>query len=93
MVIHVLKGGKTLRVEVFCENKKAAEEIVTRFGGRVKQLKNADWQKPAEIPASERCQAPQRERARGAKLRRFERARELGSTHRADKGHKKRPRS
>ena len=51
LVIHVLKGGKTLRVEVFCENKKAAEEIVTRFGGRVKQLKNADWQKPAEIPA------------------------------------------
>ena len=36
---------------VFCENKKAAEEIVTRFGGRVKQHKNADWQKPAEIPA------------------------------------------
>jgi ribosomal protein L11 methyltransferase len=51
LVIHVLKGGKTLRVEVFCESKKDAESIVQRFGGRVKQLKNADWQKPVEIPA------------------------------------------
>jgi ribosomal protein L11 methyltransferase len=50
LVIHVLKGGKTLRVEVFCESKKDAEAIVVRFGGRVKQLKNADWQKPVAVP-------------------------------------------
>ncbi|BCX48626.1 50S ribosomal protein L11methyl transferase [Haloferula helveola] len=49
-VVHVLKGGKTLRVEVFCETKKDAEAIVERFGGRVKRLKNADWQKPVTVP-------------------------------------------
>lgn len=51
LVIHVLKGGKTLRVEVFCESEGDAEAIVRRFGGRVKQLKSADWEKPVEVPA------------------------------------------
>ncbi|MGB6220388.1 50S ribosomal protein L11 methyltransferase [Haloferula sp.] len=50
LVIHVLKGGKTLRVEVFCEKQKDAEAIVERFGGRVKQLKSTDWMKPAPVP-------------------------------------------
>lgn len=50
LVIHVLKGGKTLRVEVFCEKEKDAEAIVERFGGRVKQLKSADWMKPVQVP-------------------------------------------
>jgi ribosomal protein L11 methyltransferase len=49
LVIHLLKGGKSLRVEVFCESKKAAEAIREQFGGRVRELKNADWQKPVEI--------------------------------------------
>lgn len=50
LVINLLKGGKTLRVEVFCESKPEASAIAERFGGRVRELKNADWQKPAEIP-------------------------------------------
>ncbi|GAA5480922.1 50S ribosomal protein L11 methyltransferase [Haloferula sargassicola] len=50
LVVHVLKGGKSLRVEVFCETGKDAEAIRERFGGRVRELKNADWQKPYQIP-------------------------------------------
>ena len=50
LVIHLLKGGKSLRVEVFCESRKAAESIRERFGGRVRELKHADWQKPVQIP-------------------------------------------
>ncbi|MEM9236513.1 MAG: 50S ribosomal protein L11 methyltransferase [Verrucomicrobiota bacterium] len=50
LVIHVLKGGKTLRVEVFCESREEGERIARRFGGRVKELKKDDWQKPVEVP-------------------------------------------
>ncbi|MBB5352834.1 ribosomal protein L11 methyltransferase [Haloferula luteola] len=49
LVIHLLKGGKSLRVEVFCESRKSAEAIMKQFGGRVRELKNADWQKPMEV--------------------------------------------
>lgn len=49
-VVHVLKGGKTVRVEVFCETKPDAEKIAEIFGGRVRELKSADWQKPVEVP-------------------------------------------
>lgn len=50
LVIELIKGGKTLRVQVYAESKAEAEAIVSRFGGRVRELKHADWQKPAEIP-------------------------------------------
>lgn len=50
LVIHVLKGGKTLRVEVFCASREEAEAIVARFGGRVKELHQDDWQRPVEVP-------------------------------------------
>lgn len=49
-VVHVLKGGKTVRVEVFCESEEEAQKIVGIFGGRVRELKSADWQKPVEAP-------------------------------------------
>lgn len=49
-VVHVLKGGRTLRVEVFRDTREEAEAIVERFGGRVRQLKDVDWQKPQSPP-------------------------------------------
>lgn len=49
-VVHVLKGGRTLRVQVFRESEKEAEAIVERFGGRVRQLKDADWKTPPPAP-------------------------------------------
>lgn len=48
-VLHVLKGGKSVRVEVFCATKKEAEAIATQFGGRIRELKKSDWQKAPEI--------------------------------------------
>lgn len=50
-VVHVLKGGRTLRVQVFRDRKEEAEAIVERFGGRVRKLKDVDWQKPPPAPA------------------------------------------
>lgn len=49
-VLHVLKGGKSVRVEVFCATKTEAEAIAKQFGGSVRKL-SADWKKAApEIP-------------------------------------------
>ena len=49
LVIHLLKGGKSVRVEVFCESRKSAEAIRERFGGRVREIRNSEWQKPLEV--------------------------------------------
>jgi ribosomal protein L11 methyltransferase len=50
-VLHVLKGGKSVRVEVFCAEKAEAEAIVTQFGGSIRKL-STDWKtKEVEIPA------------------------------------------
>ena len=43
-VMHVIKGGKSVRVEVFCETKAQADAISEQFGGSVRKL-SADWKK------------------------------------------------
>ncbi len=49
-VLHVLKGGKSVRVEVFCASKSEAEAIAKQFGGSVRKL-SADWKNAGpEIP-------------------------------------------
>lgn len=49
-VLHVLKGGRSVRVEVFCATKSEAEAIVRQFGGSVRKL-STDWKKATpEIP-------------------------------------------
>ena len=50
LVIEFLKGAKTLRIRVFCETAAQADDIRTRFGGTVKKVNKADWQKPVELP-------------------------------------------
>ena len=47
LAIEILKGGKTVRVEVYCEKKKEAEAIAEQFGGSVRTLAK-DWHK-AEV--------------------------------------------
>ena len=42
-VISEIKGGKSVRVEVYCENEQAALEIKEQFGGSVRALKNQNW--------------------------------------------------
>ena len=49
-VLHVLKGGKSVRVEVFCATKSGADAIAKQFGGSVRKM-SMDWKKAApQIP-------------------------------------------
>ena len=50
VVIEYVKGGKSVRVQVFCETKKEADKISEQFGGSVRKLISSDWQKNVEPP-------------------------------------------
>ena len=43
VVMNELKGGKSMRIEVYCETEKEAEEIQKEFGGSVRELKMKNW--------------------------------------------------
>ena len=42
-VISEIKGGKSVRVEVYCETLAEAEAIKSQFGGSVREVKNQNW--------------------------------------------------
>jgi ribosomal protein L11 methyltransferase len=42
-VISEIKGGKSIRVEVYCETEKDALGIQEQFGGSVRELKSRNW--------------------------------------------------
>lgn len=42
-VISEIKGGKSIRVEVYCETLEGAKKISQQFGGSVRELKSRDW--------------------------------------------------
>lgn len=50
LVIEYVKGGKSIRIQLFCETKKAADAVVAQFGGSVRQMASAEWNKPVEAP-------------------------------------------
>ncbi len=50
LVIEIIKGGKSIRVQLFCNTKKEADAIVAQFGGSVRKMTNAEWNKPVEAP-------------------------------------------
>ncbi len=50
LVIEMVKGGKSIRVRVFCENRKEADAIVAQFGGSVREMASAEWNKPVAPP-------------------------------------------
>lgn len=50
LVIEYIKGGKSVRVRLFCESEKAAAAVVKQFGGSVRQVKSEEWSKPAKLP-------------------------------------------
>ena len=50
LVIEIIKGGKSIRVRLFCETKKAADAIVRQFGGSVRQMAGGEWNKPVAPP-------------------------------------------
>ena len=42
-VIESLKGGKTIRITVYCETEDDAKTLKDYFGGRVREIKTEDW--------------------------------------------------
>ena len=50
LVIEYLKGGKSIRVRLFCNTEKDAKEVFKRFGGSVRKMAGSDWQKPVAPP-------------------------------------------
>ncbi len=46
-VLTTLPGGKTVRVEVYCERKADADKIQREFGGSLRTLKPQNWAAPA----------------------------------------------
>ena len=48
-VLTTMPGGKTVRVEVYCERKADAEKIQKEFGGSLRTLKPQNWAAPAAL--------------------------------------------
>ena len=42
-VLTRLKGGKSVRVDVYCEEEQDAEQIAEQFGGSIKKLADKNW--------------------------------------------------
>ena len=49
-VINELPSGKSIRVDVYCENEKDALAIMEQFGGRIRKLKHENWAAMAAPP-------------------------------------------
>ena len=50
LVIEYLKGAKSVRVRLFCETEKAAKAVFAQFGGSVRKMAGAEWNKPVAPP-------------------------------------------
>lgn len=50
LVIECLKGGKSIRVQVFCGTEKEAKAIAEQFGGSIRKVVHADWNKAVAPP-------------------------------------------
>ncbi|MCX6880799.1 MAG: 50S ribosomal protein L11 methyltransferase [Verrucomicrobia bacterium] len=50
LVIEIIKGGKSIRLRLFCESKTAAEKVVGQFGGSIRMLASAEWTRPVAPP-------------------------------------------
>lgn len=48
-VINEIKGGKSVRVEVYCETQEEAEAIQEQFGGSVRSVKEQNWAAITEV--------------------------------------------
>lgn len=50
LVIELIKGGKSIRIQLFCNTQQEADAVVAQFGGSVRKMANAEWNKPVEAP-------------------------------------------
>jgi ribosomal protein L11 methyltransferase len=49
-VMEYIKGGKSVRLQVYCKTEKEADGIKELFGGSIRKVKNSDWNKAPELP-------------------------------------------
>ena len=49
LVIEYLKGGKSVRLKLFCGTRKEAEDVQEQWGGSVRKM-SGDWKKPLSLP-------------------------------------------
>lgn len=49
-VLEYLKGGRSVRLQVYCGTREESEEIFQNFGGSVREVKEAEWMKSPEVP-------------------------------------------
>lgn len=45
-----IKGGKSVRLQVYCQNEKEANGIKKQFGGSIRKVRDAEWNKGPELP-------------------------------------------
>jgi ribosomal protein L11 methyltransferase len=50
LVIEYLKGGKSVRVRLFCNTEKEANDVCARFGGTYRKVAGEEWIKPVPPP-------------------------------------------
>ncbi|MCX6868245.1 MAG: 50S ribosomal protein L11 methyltransferase [Verrucomicrobia bacterium] len=50
LVIESLKGGKSIRIRLFCHTRKDAQAVVQQFGGTVRQMTHTEWHPPVDPP-------------------------------------------
>jgi len=50
LVIEYLKGGRSIRVRVFCNTEQEAQDICARFGGTYRKMAGEEWNKPVAPP-------------------------------------------
>jgi ribosomal protein L11 methyltransferase len=50
LVIEYLKGGRSIRLRLFCKSAADAKAVTRQFGGSVREVRSAEWNKPVELP-------------------------------------------
>jgi ribosomal protein L11 methyltransferase len=50
LAIEYLKGGKSIRLRLFCQTARDAMAVVARFGGSMRRMAAAEWNPPVEPP-------------------------------------------
>lgn len=48
-VIEEIKGGKSIRVQVYCETEEEAEKIKDLFGGSIRKTSRGTWEEPQDL--------------------------------------------
>jgi ribosomal protein L11 methyltransferase len=49
-VMEYIKGGKSVRLQIYCQNQKEAYVIKKQFGGSIRKVKDAEWNKDPDLP-------------------------------------------